>query len=88
VTSLPIRTETAALARIAELEQQGPDPPLFAKPSRPTPDESKRPRKKRDAQYNRGRRCEKPNRTVVHTMQHCPDCQYTLRGSSIDYSRQ
>lgn len=78
----------AALARIAELEQQRHDPPPFVKPNQPKPDEPKRPRKKRAAQHNRGRRCETPTRTEPHALDHCPDCQYPLRGSSIDYTRQ
>jgi transposase len=78
----------AALARIAELEQQRPDPPPFVKPNRPKPDEPKRPRKKRAAQHNRGRRCATPTRIQAHALKHCPDCHYPLRGSSIDYRRQ
>lgn len=78
----------AALARIAELEQQRHDPPPFVKPNRPTPNEPKPPRKKRAAQHNRGRRCEAPTRTEPHALEHCPDCQYPLRGTSIDYRRQ
>jgi len=77
-----------ALARIAELEQQRHDPPPFVKPNKPKPDEPKRPRKKRAAQHNRGRRCETPTRTEPHALDHCPDCNYPLRGSSIDYRRQ
>lgn len=78
----------AALARIAELEQQRPDPPPFVKPNRPKPDAPKRPRKQRAAHHNRGRRCEAPTRTEAHALEHCPDCHYPLRGSSIDYRRQ
>lgn len=78
----------AALARIAELEQQRPDPPPFVKPNRSQPDEPKRPRKQRAAQHNRGRRCETPTRTEPHALEHCPDCHYALRGSSIDDRRQ
>lgn len=77
-----------ALARIAELEQQRLDPPPFVKPNQPKPDEPKRPRKKRAAQHNRGRRCETPTRTEPHALEQCPDCHYPLRGSSIDYTRQ
>ena len=39
----------AALARIAELEQQHRDPPAFIKPNAPKRTEPKRPRKKADA---------------------------------------
>lgn len=78
----------AALARIAELEQQRHEPPPFVKPNRSKPDEPKRPRKKRAAQHNRGRRCETPTRIEAHALDHCPDCHYPLRGSSLDYRRQ
>jgi transposase len=78
----------AALARIAELEQQRHDPPPFVKPNKPKPDAPKGPRKKRAAEHNRGRRCETPTRTEPHALEHCPDCNYLLRGSSIDYRRQ
>lgn len=78
----------AALARIAELERQRPDPPPFVKPNRSRPDEPGRPRTKRAAQQNRGRRCELPTRTEPHALDPCPDCHYPLRGSSIDYRRQ
>ena len=79
---------TAALARIAELEQPPPDPPPFVKPNRPQSTEPKRPRKKRAAHYNRGRRCEPPTRTQTHALDRCPDCHYLLRGQSLDYRRQ
>jgi transposase len=77
----------AALARIAELEQQRHDPPPFVKPNKAKPDEPRRPRKKRAAQHNRGRRCEAPTRTEPHALEHCPDGNYPLRGSSIAYRR-
>jgi hypothetical protein len=93
-----LRTENAALAaqvavqeqlavapaRIAELEQQRHDPPPFVKPNKPKPDEPMRPRKKRAAQHHRGRRGETPTRTEPHALDHCPDCNDPLRGSSID----
>lgn len=78
----------AALARIAELEQQRHDPPPFVKPNKATSDEPKRPRKKRAAEHNRGRRCETPTHVEPHALEHCPDCHYPLRGTSIDYRRQ
>ena len=55
----------AALARIAELEQQRPDPSFFVQPNQSAPPDPQRPRKKR-----------------------CPDCNYRLHGTSIDYHRQ
>lgn len=78
----------AALVRIAELEQQRPDPPAFVKPNRPAPTEPQRPRKKRAAQHNRGRRCEEPTRIEQHALDRCPDCNYRLQGSSVDYRCQ
>lgn len=78
----------AAQQRIAELEQHGSDPPPFVKPNRPKSPEPKRPRKKRAPQHNRGRRCELPTRSQPHALERCPDCNYRLQGSSIDYRRQ
>lgn len=78
----------AALARIAELEQQQRDPPPFIKPNKPARTEPKPPRKKRDAQHNQARRREAPTRTVEHALERCPDCHCQLRGHSIDYTRQ
>lgn len=78
----------AALARIRELEQQRPDPPPFVKPNKPVRSEPKRPRKKRDPQQNQARRREAPTRTIDHALDHCPDCHYRLRGTSVDYTRQ
>jgi transposase len=78
----------AALVRIAELEQQPRHPPPFVRPNRPKSTEPKRPRKKRAAQHNRGRRCELPTRTQVHALERCPECNYHLHGQSVDYRRQ
>jgi hypothetical protein len=78
----------AALARIAELEQQRPDPPAFVKPNRPPSLEPKPSRKKRAPHHNRGRRCQPPTRIQTHALDRCPDCNYRLQGSSIDYRRQ
>jgi len=77
-----------ALARIAELDQQRPDPPPFVKPNRPKATEPKRPRKKRAPHHNRGRRCEPPTRTQSHALERCPECNYRLQGHSLDYRRQ
>jgi transposase len=78
----------AALARIAELEQQRRDPPPFVKPNRPPPGDPKRPRKKRAPEHNRGRLRELPTRSEPHTLDRCPDCNYRLQGQSVDYRRQ
>ena len=92
------RLLAAALARIAELEQQlaarsgkpsaGDDPPLFVKPSRPKLVGPKPLRKKRDQKHNHARRREAPTRTVEHALERCPECSYRLRGQSLDYRRQ
>jgi hypothetical protein len=77
----------AALARIAELEQQRRDPPPFVKPNRPAPS-APEPRKKRAPEHNRGRRREPPTRIEPHALERCPDCNYQLQGGNIDYTRQ
>lgn len=86
------RLLTAALARIAELEEQikklRPDPPAFVKPNRPTREKAAGPRKKRAPQHNAARRRETPTRIERHALDHCPECSYPLTGDSIDYSRQ
>jgi hypothetical protein len=78
----------AAQQRIAELEQQRHDPPPFLKPNRPKPAQPKRPRKKRAAHHNRGRRCEVPTRSQSHALERCPECNYRLQGHSLEYRRQ
>jgi transposase len=78
----------AALARIADLEQQRRDPPSFVKPNKPPRPDSPPPRKKRAAQHNQARRREPPTQIVRHALDRCPDCNYHLRGESIDYTRQ
>jgi transposase len=78
----------AALARIAELEQQRHDPPPFVKPNRPKPDSPKAPRKKRAPHHNHGRKRMTPTRYIEHALERCPDCHYRLQGHSLDYSRE
>jgi transposase len=78
----------AALARIAELEQQRRDPPSFVKPNKPAHPDPAPPRKKRAPHHNRARRREPPTQIVQHALDRCPDCNYQLRGQSIDYTRQ
>jgi len=78
-----------ALARIAELEQQRPKgPPPFVKPNRPAPTEPKPPRRKRAPEHNHGRRRATPTCIIRHALERCPECNYQLRGTSIDYTRQ
>jgi hypothetical protein len=78
----------AALARIAELEQQPPDPPPFVKPNRQQSTDPKPKRKKRAAHYNHGRRRMMPTRCVEHFLHRCPCCDYQLQGHSLDYTRE
>jgi hypothetical protein len=75
--------------RVKELEQ-GSDshPPTFVKPNRPKPTEPKKTRRKRASEHNRGRRREPPTQTVEHTLDRCPECNFHLRGTSLDYVRQ
>src|SRR5439155_9216468 len=73
----------AAEARIAELEQQHPDPPPFVKPNRSNRSDPKPPRKKRAPQHNQGRKRMTPTRSVEHALVRCPDCHYRLQGHSL-----
>ena len=79
---------TAALARIAELEQQPPEPPPFVKPNRGQSTDPKPTRKKRAAHHNHGRRRMMPTRCVEHFLERCPSCDYQLQGHSLDYTRE
>ena len=84
--------------RIAELEGQRKEPPSFAKSNRAKSTEPKKPRRKRASHHNHARRVESPTRTIQHSLDHCPECHYELRGQadpsapdasgSLDYARQ
>jgi transposase len=74
--------------RIVELEQQGGGPPSFVKSNRPKPTGPKKPRKKRASEHNHARHRETPTRRVQHAEERCPECNYQLRGTSVDYVRQ
>jgi transposase len=80
----------AALARIAELEaqvtQRG-DPPVFVKPKRQKAARGGA-RKKRAAEHNTSRKRMAATRVERHALEQCPECDYRLRGESMDYSRQ
>jgi transposase len=78
----------AALERIAELEQGKGEPPLFVKPNRPKLAVPKGPRKKRATEHNTSRKRAQPTRIERHVLERCPDCNYPLRGESIDYTRE
>src|SRR5437588_696316 len=48
----------------------------------------KKPRKKREAQHNHGRRREAPTRIVEHWIGSCPECASRLGGVSVARRRQ
>ena len=81
-----LRVENAALReRIGELEQQiaelegrGRRAPSFVKPNRSKSGQAKKPRRKREAQHNRGRKREEPTKVRLHQLEHCPDCSSRL----------
>lgn len=75
-----------ALARVAELEKRKRKPPLFVKANRA--EKGKKRRRKRGAEHNRSRRRMKPTRYERHALERCPECDYPLRGESVDYTRE
>lgn len=78
-----------AQARIAELEKQKTPPPLFVKANKKKPKaEEKKPRKKREAQYNRARKLSAPTQIVEHRIVSCPDCYLRLGGISLARCRE
>ncbi len=79
----------AAHKRIEELEKQKTPPPAFAKAKVKKPEAGeKKPRKKRVAQHNHGRRREAPTRIVEHRIGSCPACASRLGGVSVARRRQ
>src|SRR5256886_16980999 len=75
-----------AQARIEELEQLKTPPPAFVKANVKKPAATKqKPRKKRDAQFNRARRRARPTQMVEHRLVACPDCH--LRWGGIRLAR-
>lgn len=79
----------AAHKRIEELEKLKTPPPAFAKANVKKPQAGeKKPRKKRAAQHNHGRRREAPTRIVEHRMVSCPACASRLGGVSVARRRQ
>ena len=78
-----------ALARIEELEKQKTPPPPFVKANTKKKDlTEKPPRKKRDAQFNRGRQKMQATEHVEHRIITCPDCDLRLGGISLARSRE
>ena len=75
--------------RIEELEKQKTPPPAFVKANVVKPAEGeKKQRKKREAQFNHGRRREEPTRIVEHSIKYCPVCAGALGGISVARRRQ
>jgi transposase len=80
-----------AVAEISELRAQlerPKDPPAFVKPDRPQAEGERRPRKKRAAEHNTSRKRMVPTRVERHALERCPECDYHLRGESLDYARE
>ena len=78
-----------ALARIEEVEKQKTPPPAFVKAEvkKPATQENK-PRKKREAQYNRARKRAVPTQIVEHRIVECPACHLRLGGISLARCRE
>ncbi len=77
------------VARIQELEKQKTPPPAFVKADVKKPaTQEKKPRKKREAQYNRARKRSVPTQIVDHRIVECPDCHLRLGGISLARSRE
>jgi len=78
-----------AQERIAELEKQKTPPPSFVKANaKKSKTEEKKPRKKREAQYNRARQRSAPTQIEEHRIVMCPDCHLRLGGISLARSRE
>ncbi len=70
-----------AQTRIAELEKLKSPPASFVKANNnKSAAAEKKPRKKRDAQFNRARSHAMPTQTVEHRIVECPDCHLRLGG--------
>src|ERR1700693_703930 len=78
-----------AQAQIAELEKQKTPVPSFVKANKKKAKaEEKKPRKKREAQYNRARQRAVPTQIVEHRIVACPDCHLRLGGISLARRRE
>ena len=78
-----------ALARIEEVEKQKTPPPAFVKADVKKPaTQEKKPRKKREAQYNRARKRAVPTQIVEHRIVECPACHLRLGGISLARCRE
>ncbi len=74
--------------RIAELEQTKTPPPSWLKPNKAKISFEKKARRKREANFNNGRKLETATQTQVHALDHCGECGYQLRGQSLRRVRQ
>lgn len=92
-----LREQVAALGeqvdfltqRIVELEGKPPSPPAFVKPNKPKAVEAKRPRRKRAAAQNHGRkRAMAVTRREDHRLECCPDCGVKLRHERRAWTRE
>ena len=78
-----------AHTRIAELEKLKTPSASFVKANKKkSVAEEKKPRKKRDAQFNRARRRARPTQIVEHRIVQCPDCHLRLGGISLARVRE
>jgi transposase len=78
-----------AQTRIAELEKLKTPKAGFVKANQKKPAaEEKKPRKKRDAQFNRARSRAMPTQIVEHRIVECPDCHLRLGGISLARVRE
>jgi transposase len=78
-----------AEARIAELEQQKTPPPAFVKANKKKQQEGeKKPRQKREAQYNKARPRSQPTEIVEHRVVNCPECDQRLGGITLARRRE
>jgi transposase len=75
--------------RLAELEKKKTPTPSFVKANAKKPNpETKKPRKKREAQYNRARQRSVPTQIEEHGIVGCPACQLRLGGISLARVRE
>src|SRR5260370_38480602 len=78
-----------AQARREELEKLKTPPPAFVKANVKKPEAKKqKPRKKRDAQFNRARRRARPTQMVEQRLVACPACQLRLGGLIVVRDRE
>jgi len=72
--------------RVASGEGQKASPPPWAKANRP--ERAPKERHKRAPEHNGGRQRSTPTRIEEHAYARCPDCDYALRGHTIDRRRE